>query len=144
MIYISHRGNTHGKLPSAENRPDYIDEAIWFGYDVEIDIWCKNDYLFLGHDSPEYPLNISWLSERSDKLWIHCKNIEAVEWFYMNKGFHYFWHDEDDMTMTSNGIIWSHPKIQPLINSIAVLPDTYEWDLSKCMGICSDYIEKYK
>ena len=46
MILISHRGNTNGKLPSAENRPDYIDEAIGFGFDVEIDVWLIDGVIF--------------------------------------------------------------------------------------------------
>ena len=32
MIYISHRGNIDGKIPSMENHPSYIDKAIALGY----------------------------------------------------------------------------------------------------------------
>lgn len=143
MVLISHRGNTTHKIPSAENRPDYIDEAIGFGFDVEIDIRYIDGNLYLGHDTPDYLITLSWLEERGDRLWIHCKNHEAVEHFHQTD-LNWFWHDDDDMTITSHGFIWAHPKIQPLKNSIAVMPDNYNWDLSKCIGICSDYIEKYK
>ena len=37
MILISHRGNIDGKIVERENHPEYIDEAIALGYDVEID-----------------------------------------------------------------------------------------------------------
>lgn len=143
MVLISHRGNTKGKILSAENRPDYIDEAIGFGFDVEIDIRYVDGDLYLGHDTPDYPTTLNWLIERKDKLWVHCKNHRAVEHLHQTD-LNYFWHDEDDMTITSHGFIWAHPKIQPLKNSIAVLPDNYNWDLSNCIGICSDNIEQYK
>jgi len=90
-----------------------------------------------------FPIKIEWLQERNHKLWIHCKNHKALETLYGSE-FHYFWHHDDDVTLTSRGIIWAHPKIQPLKNSIAVLPDNYDWDLNNCMGICSDYIKKYE
>ena len=57
---------------------------------------------------------------------------------------HYFWHDEDDVTITSKGIIWAHPKIKPLEKSIAVLPENHNWPVSDCLGVCSDYIKQYK
>ena len=37
----SHRGNLFGPIPERENKPDYIDEAISAGFNVEIDIWLK-------------------------------------------------------------------------------------------------------
>ena len=143
MILISHRGNIHGKIPSSENHPDYIDRAIKDGYDVEIDIRYIDNKLYLGHDTPDYLVTLEWLEQRQDKLWVHCKNHEVIE--FMNQtDLNWFWHDEDDITITSDGFIWCHPKIQPIKNSIAVLPDGMNWDLSKCIGICSDYIQNYK
>ncbi len=35
---ISHRGNLDGPIPERENSPDYIDQAIKWGFVVEIDI----------------------------------------------------------------------------------------------------------
>tara|TARA_Y100000389_G_scaffold169033_1_gene175041 strand:+ start:1013 stop:1447 length:435 start_codon:yes stop_codon:yes gene_type:complete len=143
MILISHRGNINGKHEKFENFPSYIDTAIDQGYDCEIDIRVVDSKIYLGHDEPKYLVDWTWLSDRDGKLWIHCKNHEALE--YMNQThMHYFWHHDDDVTITSNGIIWSHPKIKPIKNSIAVLPDTEKWDVNGCMGVCSDNIIKYK
>ena len=50
MVIISHRGNLDGRKPGRENKPDYIQEALDAGYDVEIDVWMINNELFLGHD----------------------------------------------------------------------------------------------
>jgi hypothetical protein len=58
--------------------------------------------------------------------------------------FNWFWHDVDDMTLTSKGFIWVYPGKQPINNSIAVIPELYEDNISKCIGICSDYIEDYE
>ena len=43
MILISHRGNINGKNPEKENHPDYIWVAIQAGYEVEIDVWFKDN-----------------------------------------------------------------------------------------------------
>ena len=142
MILISHRGNLNGKIVERENSPDYIDEAINLGYDVEVDIWVVDGYIFLGHDRPDYKIDTGWLTDRSDKLWIHFKNTNALEYFYGTQ-FNYFWHDTDVVTLTSHNYIWTHPGNQPIKNSIAVLPEIYDDDVSKCLGICSDQIQSY-
>jgi hypothetical protein len=79
-----------------------------------------------------------------NKLWINCKNIEAMEWFNMIDGFNYFWHEEDTVTLTSRGAIWAYPGKQPIRGSIAVMPEIYNDNLDNCIGICSDYINDYK
>jgi len=147
MIHlISHRGNINGRIEEAENRPDYIDDAIRLGYDVEIDIWVKNDILYLGHDVPQYEIPLEWLLHRKGRLWVHCKNVDAMEYIY-DTDLNYFWHDTDTMTLTSKGYIWAYPGRQPIRKSIAVMPELkymftgVEEDLSVCSGICSDYIQ---
>ena len=144
MKLISHRGNLNGKLPANENHPDYIDEAIHAGYDVEIDVWMIDNELYLGHDGPQYKVIYNWLSTRYEKLWIHCKNVEAVEWFNMMDLFNYFWHQTDTVTLTSKNFIWAFPGKQPIQRSIAVLPEIHNDDVSNCVGVCSDYIINYK
>lgn len=144
MILISHRGNTVGRFESWENEPTYIDKAINEGYDVEVDVWYKDKVLFLGHDKPDYGVNLNWFIERSGKLWIHCKNIEAVLYFnQLGLDLHYFWHQNDTITLTSKNYIWAFPGNQPIKNSISVLPEQNDDDTSFCLGICSDFIEKY-
>jgi hypothetical protein len=142
MILISHRGNIDGPSTALENKPGYIDSTLQEGYDVEIDIWVIEGTIYLGHDEHQYTINQNWLNERADKIWIHCKNIEAVEWFHVISGFNYFWHEEDKMTLTSKNYIWAYPGID-IKGSIAVLPELYNNDIKNRIGICSDYIGKY-
>ncbi len=144
MILISHRGNINGKNTERENSPEYIDEAIALGYNVEIDLWMIEGVLLLGHDEPQYGISQDWLNERINNLWIHCKNIEAMEWMDSIAGFIYFWHEEDTVTLTKFGHIWAYPGKQPINNSIAVMPEIHNEEITQCKGICSDYIENYK
>jgi hypothetical protein len=143
MILISHRGNIDGKNTEKENHPDYINKAISLGYDVEVDLWFIDGRTYLGHDKPQYEVDDVWLSTRADKLWIHCKNMESLNWI-RSTILHYFWHEEDTLTLTSKQYIWVYPGKQPIIGSIAVMPEIYNDDISKCLGICSDNILKYK
>ena len=53
---ISHRGNLNGPQPNKENSPDYINEAIESGYNVEIDIWFIHNKWYLGHNNPTYEI----------------------------------------------------------------------------------------
>jgi len=145
MFLISHRGNIDGKFDFYENEPVYIDKAISEGYDVEVDVWYKDKVLFLGHDTPQYGVDFRWFGDRISKLWIHCKNTESVIYFKeCGYDFNYFWHEEDTITLTSQNHIWAYPGKQPIKNSIAVMPEINNDDISQCLGICSDYIKKYK
>ena len=148
MILISHRGNINGKQPNRENHPDYIWEAIRKGYHVEIDIWFVNGKLKLGHDNPQYDFPFELFDNHYSKLWIHCKNLEAIselnKFDKIGSRLNYFWHQEDYVTLTSKGYIWAYPGKQPIENSIAVMPEINNDDISKCIGVCSDYIINYE
>jgi hypothetical protein len=146
MKLISHRGNTVGSFESRENEQTYIDKAISEGYDVEVDLWVLKGILYLGHDNPQYDISESWLKERTDKLWVHCKNIEALHFLKKNNSqLNYFWHQTDDVTLTSKGFFWTYPGKELTTHSIAVMPEIEHFNnIGVAYGICSDYIEKYK
>jgi hypothetical protein len=133
MIYISHRGNVNGRIEEAENKPEYIDDTLQMGFDVEVDVW---------------EIDFEWLDSRSSRLWVHCKNKQAIEFFiendYESANINYFWHEEDTMTLTSFNYVWVYPGKQPIKKSIAVMPEIHNDDITKCSGICSDYIQDYK
>ena len=148
MIYISHRGNIDGPNPSKENRISYIEDALEKKYEVEIDVRGNNGHIFLGHDNYQEEVNFEWLSHY--KMWVHVKNHEALEMIIdwnrniFNNRIHFFWHQEDDRTMTSKGMIWTYPGKYLVSGSIAVLPElAVGWNLEKAKGICSDYIKHY-
>ena len=141
MILISHRGNINGINKKYENNPTYIQSAIKKGYNVEIDVWYKNAF-FLGHDRPQFKVSQKILENK--KFWCHAKNLEALEKLQKLKT-KYFWHQEDDYTLTSNGYIWTYPGKKLSKKSICVLPELNKKKLPKLIsGICSDFIERYK
>jgi hypothetical protein len=148
MIFISHRGNLYGQGgENWENHPDYINEALKEGFDVEIDVWLiGQNKLFLGHDEPKFEISEPFL--RNMHLWCHAKNEPALE-FMLNHNFHCFWHETDKYTLTSKGFIWSYPGSPALHNSIILewgdqLSPIYKNTLNNIKGICSDNIKSIK
>jgi len=146
MIYIAHRGLFQGPDHNKENHPDQIKEALKKGYHVEIDVRYIDKKLILGHDEPQYEVKESFLQER--KMWIHCKNLEAMYYFsthtYML--YNFFWHENDQYTLTSKKYIWTFPGKELTAMSIMVMPEHIDDTLHntievKCYGICSDFLE---
>jgi len=141
MIYISHRGNLEGKSENNENRPEYVMKAVNKGFDVEIDVWFQKDDFYLGHDHPSFKVDKDFIL--NNRFWCHAKNADAL--YEMSKiNCHYFWHQDDDYTITSKGIFWVYPGKNLLTNSICVLPELSDQKEFNCLGICSDFIEMYK
>jgi hypothetical protein len=149
MKIISHRGNINGPVPEKENRPSYIDAAIGLGYEVEVDLRFIDEEFWLGHDVPQYKINMSWMKLRTDNLWYHCKDIEScLELIKINAGFKYFCHNGDDYVITSTGNLWVHD-LTKTINENCIIPLLDTHDISKyCnnkpFAICTDYINDLK
>ena len=145
MKLISHRGNINGKNPDKENSPNYILDTLQRGYDVEIDIWFINNSWWLGHDEPSYELFISDFKNYFNKIWFHCKNLDAL-YKIVEYDSQYFWHQNDNFTLTSTKHIWTYPGNLLTTNSIAVLPEQVHYEpeeLSICYGICTDFVTNY-
>lgn len=146
MILISHRGNISGPNHEQENHPDYIWAAIQAGYDVEVDIWFKNGKFMLGHDEPQYEFPFGLIQNHHSKLWIHCKNMDALsklnELDPVGSKLNYFMHENDLGVLTSRSYIWSTNTFD---RGILVMPEAFNKEpIETTLGICSDYIEKYK
>ena len=146
MYLISHRGNVYGENTERENHPDYINEALNMSFDVEIDVWVINNTIYLGHDKPQYMIDLDFL--KNSKLWCHAKNFNALSLMMKHKDqIHFFVHNTDSHTLTSRGFIWSYTGKELDEHTICVLPEKTkvysEYDLQTCKGICSDYIINY-
>lgn len=148
MLLIAHRGNTEGREPNFENNPDYVDKAIKQGFSVEIDLRTVGKKVFLGHDAPQYQISEQWLRDRSNWLWVHCKDQVAMM-RGMEFNLNYFWHENDAYTMTSKGYVWAYPGKNPCTElTIMVMPEQYDLlgrihsgNISpKPFGVCSDYV----
>jgi glycerophosphoryl diester phosphodiesterase len=148
----AHRGNLFGPKPELENTPDYIDQAIKFGFNVEVDVWLKDDgNLYLGHDKPDYLIDYQWLLDRNKYLWVHCKSFHTInKLIHDNVDINYFWHQGDEYTLTSKGYLWTFPGFKLGKKSIAVLPESHlskdNWDdetLRESYAVCTDYPNLY-
>jgi len=143
MKLISHRGNTDGPLPELENSPSYLLKAMDAGFDVEVDVWVKSGEIYLGHDRPQYPVGIDFINLIKDSAWFHCKNLEALDFFATKDKnlYRHFWHEKDQYTLVSNGVVWAYPGMDPSKNAIIVdLNEDYSYDPNGIFGICFDYI----
>lgn len=150
MKIIAHRANLNGPNPLRENSPEYIEEALSQGFDVEIDVRYdnKDKCFYLGHDEPQYVVSLYWLSQYRKNLWVHCKNLEALSEF-SKTAFNYFWHQQDDFTLTSKNYIWTYPGKPYTKSSVIVMPEwtNLNWNTLRtvsCYGICTDYVEELK
>lgn len=142
MILIAHRGNFNGINKERENSPEYIEEAIAAGYDVEVDAWLIDKQWMLGHDFPQYEVPLSFF-ERPE-IWTHAKNLVGYVSLYHNPKAHVFWHNKDDFVFTSKGIKWAN--IHKLTHDgVMVMPEFSDYlrDLIRNkhvepLGICCD------
>lgn len=137
MLVISHRGNTAGSNPELENNPKHIKSILSY-YDCEIDVWKINNNWFLGHDNPQYPIDISFFNHSG--LWCHAKNLDALH-HLLKFGITCFYHNIDNFTITSNGFIWTYPNRDVCHKSIIVDTDK-NWQSKNynCYAVCVDFV----
>lgn len=142
-ILIAHRGNIWGPRLESENSPSYVDAAIDAGFDAEIDLWSIGRKLFLGHDGPVFPIDMTWLNERSTSLWVHCKNSNAIT-CVLDSDLNWFFHNRDDYTLTSKGFVWSFPgMVLPTKRAVAVHFGRNldrQQEFRQAHGVCGDYV----
>lgn len=151
MYLIAHRGNITGPNRGAENSPSLISSVLeTTDYDCQIDLRIINGKLFLGHDSADYKVGLDFLLFHKERLWIHCKNLDALTFFRTKvheQGLNYFWHDKDQCTITSRGFLWFYPSKKVYPAGINLLPELNGIEFSRLErteGVCSDYIGVYK
>lgn len=151
MKIISHRGNVEGPNEQTENTVGAIEVVVnILNFDCEVDLWVrdKSQKLYLGHDFGTNFIQPSFIHKYCNKLWIHCKNVEALEWCMNNNWgqLNFFWHAIDKYTLTSKQYVWVYPG-QPfnfIEKCVVVGTDS---DPAKIRldtpAICTDYSLKY-
>jgi alpha-glucosidase (family GH31 glycosyl hydrolase) len=142
MKFIAHRGLVNGPDVNLENRPEQINAAIEQGFDVEVDVWYVDGEIRLGHDGPDYCVDLSFLKRK--QIWAHAKNPQALE-YLLNNDVHCFWHDSDERTLTSQGYIWTYPNKETFTKSvIVVLEKELTLVNTNIFGVCGDYVASWK
>ena len=144
---ISHRGHLAGPDPVLANNPKHIEEVLWeHEFDAEVDVWKVGDQWWLGHVEPINLISVDWLYEQdeSDGLWIHCKNREALM-ALSTTGLRFFWHENDQFALTSQGDIWNHVHNKQEIKTSRSVISRFDVEQKLksldafCGGICTDY-----
>jgi len=136
---ISHRGNTEGPNKELENHPEVISSLLEKNIDCEIDVWFVDDKFYLGHDLPQYEVEESFILKRG--LWCHAKNLEALYKMSNQTNVHFFWHENDDYTLTSKNIIWTFPDKKITDKSVIVdINKNWRDKNYNCLGVCVDWI----
>lgn len=147
MLYIAHRALLNGKK-DGENHPEQIKYCLEHNLAVEIDVWYQDDSFWLGHDIPLHRIDVDFLHQPG--LWIHCKNIQAIQLLQHYPDMNYFAIDKDDFTVTSKNWVWLSPTYQNSYpGAICVMPEDPRWKFSAdrlldFAGICSDNVYYYK
>lgn len=141
MKLISHRGNITGRQPEQENTPAYIETAL-ATYNCEIDVYYKDQKFYLGHDQSETEVDKGFLLHPG--LWCHAKHYASLQ-ALLDIGAHCFFHQRDDYTVTSQGIIWAYPGQKGDKNTVCVHPHKIDIkDVKKFYGVCADNIKYYE
>lgn len=151
---ISHRANLDGPCKEENELSSIMNCLLNYNYDVEIDVHFIDGLLHIGHDLPsKFTLSvvnfIHKFADHKDRLWIHCKNIEALSIFSkIDDIFNYFGHSNDEFVLTSRGYIFTRPNVVHE-DAILVMPElTSNGNVSnkhfKSKGILTDYPIKYE
>ena len=140
MILIAHRGNVDGVNLLLENSPAYILTAIERGYNAEVDVWFIDGGWWLGHDSPQYKIDFTFL--RHPDMWLHCKNYEALQKLIPTE-LNFLYHTNEDYALTSKKFIWAYPGQPGSDHTICVLPEQMS-DAVGFAGVCSDRVARYR
>lgn len=151
-LLIAHRGLLDGPDTDKENTLSALLAARQQGFDVEIDVWYHNFSWWLGHDAPTEQISLEWLRiidgvdvSNSHHAWIHAKSIQtlyqlhAVHW-----SGHMFFHENDPVTLTNSGYLWTYPGCDLTPHSICVLPENTD-AITRChtlnvFAFCTDYV----
>jgi hypothetical protein len=153
-LLIAHRGLVNGPDKNKENTLSAILSARNSGYDVEIDLWYKDNSWWLGHDEPQSKIDFDWLRliDQVDYLdqhhaWIHAKSIQTLyQLRQIRWSGHVFFHENDPTVLTSSGYLWTFPgqELTPL--SVCVMPEYTDAILQikqlNVYAFCSDWIHR--
>lgn len=146
MKFIAHRGNISGININKENTIDYIISALNQDFEVEIDLWYENGIYYLGHDEPKNKISLSFIGLTAEYLWCHAKTVDTLNELLKYPNINCFFHQTDDVTLTSHKYMWTFPE-KPLSERSILLKfvkdEKYIIPIN-IVGICSDNIDFYR
>lgn len=147
-LLISHRGNLRGMDLAKENTIPYITEALDAGFHVMIDVWAVagGKLLATGTTEPLYAVEPTFL--KNEKIICRARN-ETTLTELLELGVHCFYHDNDPITLTNGGLVWTKPGHPLTVRSVMTFPEHIHPDPTYCRnilcaGICTNFIGDIK
>ncbi len=145
LMFIAHRGNVDGIDKQRGNTEAYVLDALAQGYHTEVDVWCRENRFYLGHDGPTQEIEVDFLLQAG--IWCHAKDPQTMQEL-IDTGVHCFFQAEDDVALTSHGFLWTHSRcgvVTPRsILTIVEFDESRIDDVWAAAGICSDHVAQYK
>jgi hypothetical protein len=133
---------------TVENDPTILYTQCKQGIHVECDMWYTSTGWFLGHDAPTHQIDIETFLKSTRNALIHAKDGKTFsrlircckEHGYDNE---IFYHTTEDYVLTTRGNIIVYPGKYIIQNSICMMPENMNRDITNdeynnIVGICSD------
>lgn len=138
ILLISNCGNIEGHKPYFQNKLEYVDIAIQYGYHCKVDVWFKDDKFWLGHDTPRYEVNEAYLELES--IWCQAKSFETLDRLLENSNIHTFWMEGDSYILTTRGYLIANEFSYTSEKTILVSYDDIPNEIPKVKGILSNRV----
>lgn len=141
----AHRGNTLAN-PNVENNPKGVLDTL-ATFSVELDVWWQDDHIFLGHDNPEYKVDVAFLRNRN--VICHAKTMPTLTYLNQLGEINVFFQEKDDICLTSQGFEVVQSTVSPVVtphpNIVFVDLDGSLVDKVRLgfFGVITDVPEKY-
>ena len=85
--------------------------------------------------------------QRSERLWCHAKNIDALNWLLGWDRINCFWHQQDNYTITSKKFVWAYPGFHGSSDRTIAVKPTEDMDINLFYGVCANdfttFLSKY-
>ncbi len=145
MVIIANNGNLKGSTEFTYTQKQ-VELALKTGYDVKIDISLQDNGFFSGKDS-EHKIDIDFLREHVNGLWIACYNLAALDFFNNDPtDFNCYWFWGGDYMLTSHQhiIALSHVDL-PKHYGVSWFPELNpDKSIKDAWGIITDFPSDYR
>ena len=139
---IAHRGRIENSKYQ-DNTLEAIKESLDKGLSVEIDLMKINERFYLGHDNPNFEIQLSEIDY--DKVYIHMKTPHIIDTIKAD----FFFIENDSYALTKKNKIWTNYNNKEynqdsimcsaeLVGGNFNMNKIFSW-AKKAHGICTDF-----
>ena len=144
--WIARCGNLDGCSAALENTPDYLEAAIERGFDVSCEVVYRDGTFWIGSEERRIAAPRELLVR--EEVWCQAKDVRTLDALYHDPGIHCFFQALDDVSLTSRGFLWTHPRCRVVTRRSIVAVRDFEGDridrVRSGAGVCSDRIAVWR